>query len=40
MGPRVKAVRRDLTKWGGELLLTAPQVVISATGEATLIFFA
>lgn len=40
MGPRVKAVHRDLTKWGGELLLTAPQVVISATGEATLIFFA
>lgn len=39
-GPRVKAVHRDFTKWGGELLLTSPQVVISAAGEGMLIFFA
>lgn len=40
MGPHVKAVHREFTKWGGELLLTSPQVVISAAGEGMLIFFA
>lgn len=38
MGPRVTVIHREFTKWGGELLLTAPQAVISATGEG--IFFA
>lgn len=40
MGPRVNAVHGEFTKGGGELLLTSPQVVISAAGEGMLIFFA
>lgn len=38
MGALVTLVHRDLTKW--ELLLTAPQAVIFATGEGMLIFSA
>lgn len=38
MGPRVKAVHREFPKRGGELLFNSLQVVISAAGEATLIF--
>lgn len=34
-----KAVHREFTKRGGELLLNSPQVVISAAGEGMLIFF-
>lgn len=39
MGPRVKAVHREFPKRGRELLLNSLQAVISAAGEATLIFF-
>lgn len=40
MGPGVKAAHWGYTKWGWELLFTAPQVVISAAGEGMFIFFA
>lgn len=40
MGPPVKAVHGEFTKWGRELLPTSPQVVISAAGEGMFILFA